>query len=340
MHIYIDESGSFTTPIILMPKISCVTALVLPSSHTDEILDGYLKIRASWGENEEIKGSKLNESQISQVIEFLSKYEVITEICAIDIGSHTNQDIANYQHFASLEITKNLTPKHSPKVISNVYKLRKRLANLSQPLAVQFFLTIALIQNLLKISTIYYAQTFPKELEKFNWFVDAKDETVTDYESLWSLLILPMTVQETFYTVDDERFDYSYLDRFSVKQNCFPTYLEHLTENPHSEFEGYDFKMIMQESFEFQDSKQHLGLQLVDIIANAFRRAMNKNLQKQGWKNLGKLFIKKPSQIIQFVSLDLNLQSQGGTSKQRNFFGYVIEEMKRKAFRYLLPMDS
>lgn len=320
MHIYIDESGSFTTPTILVPKISCISALVLPSSQNDEIIDEYLKIRTSSGMHDEIKGSKLNEFQINQVIEFLSKYEVIAEICAIDIGSHTKQDVLDYQFMASQKLTETLTPRHYPKVISSVYKLRKRLAGLSQPLAVQFFLTTYLIKKLLQHATIYYAQKLPEELKKFNWIIDAKEKSVTNYEKLWSLLIMPITVQYPFYTVDDKRFDYSHLKRFSVTQNKFPSYLEHLTENANSEFNGYDFKMIMQESFKFDDSKQNVGLQLVDIIASAFSRAMNKNLQKNGWENLGKLFLKKPSQIFQYISLDLNLQKHNGIFNQRNFF--------------------
>lgn len=337
MHIYIDESGSFTTPIILMPKISCITALIIPSAQNDEIINEYLKIRSSWGESEEIKGSKLNESQIAQVIELLSNYEVIAEICAIDIGSHTKQDIADYQRLASLEITKHLTPSHSPRVISSVYKLRRRLAGLSQSLAVQFFLTISLIQKLLVTTTIYYAQKLPKELGEFNWFVDAKGMPISNYEKLWTLLILPMTVQtlSPFYLVEDDNFNYSYFERFSIILDHFPYYLEHTTDNPDSEFKGTDFKMIMQESFKFDDSKQNVGLQLVDIVASAFSRAMNRHLQKQGWENLGKLFIKKPSQIVQVAVLNPNPQNKGREIRQRNFFGYVIENLERKANRNL-----
>lgn len=337
MHIYIGESGSFTTPTILMPKISCITALILPSSQNDEIISEYLTIRSSWGESEEVKGSKLNESQIAQVIELLGKYEAIAEICAIDIGSHTKQNVAEYQHFASLEITRHLTSKHSPKVISSVYKLRRRLDNLSQSLAVQFFITISLIQELIKISTLYYAQKLPKELKKFNWFVDAKETKTTDYERLWTLLILPMAVQalSPFYTVRDEKFDYSYFKRFSQTLERFPFYLEHLTENPNSEFKGIDFKMIMQESFKFDDSKQNVGLQLVDIVASAFSRAMNGNLQEQGWGNLGRLFIKKPSQIVQIPFLHPDSQTYSKIHPRRKFYGYVIGKLERKANRKL-----
>jgi hypothetical protein len=48
----------------------------------------------------------------------------------------------------------------------------------------------------------------------------------------------------------------------------------------------------------------------------------------------------KPSQIVQLAYLDLGLKSKGGIVKQRNFFGYIVEEMERKAFRNLFPKNE
>jgi Protein of unknown function (DUF3800) len=336
MHIYIDESGSFKTPLVLSPKIACVMALILPSAQNEEILQGYEKIRLSWNVKEEIKGSQLNEFQIAQVIDFLSNYEAMAEVCAIDIGAHTKQDIENYQRAACRKITENLTPKHYPKVIVDIFRLRKRLAELSPPLAIQFFLTIALIQELLQTSTIYYSQKLPEELEKFHWIVDAKDKnSITNYEKLWTLLILPTAVQKPFYVVDDYRYNYSFLDRFSVEADRFPYTIEHLAPSPDSAFHGFNLKMIMQENFSFSDSRLNIGLQLVDIVASAFTRAMNGNLQKKGWENIGKLFLRKPSQILKLASLDLNQHPYTPS----NLFRFVARSLQQSTFRNLLPAD-
>jgi hypothetical protein len=49
VHIYIDESGSFITPATPKQKVSCVAALVVPSSKNDELLRDFAQIRPQWG---------------------------------------------------------------------------------------------------------------------------------------------------------------------------------------------------------------------------------------------------------------------------------------------------
>ncbi|MGA9767916.1 MAG: hypothetical protein WBV94_02680 [Blastocatellia bacterium] len=71
MHIYIDESGSFIIPKSRKPKVSCVAALVIPSSKNEEVLNEFIKISSAWGlGTDEIKGSKLDEARIAEIISF------------------------------------------------------------------------------------------------------------------------------------------------------------------------------------------------------------------------------------------------------------------------------
>jgi hypothetical protein len=340
MHIFIDESGGFIIPAVKKPKVSCVAALVLPSSKRAQIVAGFLKIRSSWGvEGDEIKGSRLSESQIAEVLTFLSNYDVIVEVCAIDTGSHTEQQIKDYQKGQADKITENLTPIHHPDVIQEVQQLKDNYSRLSPQLAPQFTATIQLITRLLETVTLYYSQRLPQELGHFNWIVDAKDTKVTNYEELWTTLILPMSVQMGPLLIFDQG-DYSYFDRFNKTLDKTPDYLDHIIDDPEAPFEGTDFSMIMRESFTFGNSRQEAGLQLVDIVASAFSRAMNQSLKQEGWQGLGALFVNRNKDTVRMIGLNPDPKLIGRSIHERNYFGYVVEEIEKRAKPMLVPLKA
>lgn len=301
MHIYIDESGSFIVPTVKKPKVSCVAALVLPSSKHDEILDGFFKIRSSWGLGvNEIKGNKLQEIHVAEVISFLNDYDVFVEICATDTGSQTEQQVTDYKKYQAVKIIENLTPNHYPDAVNEMHQLKDSFLKLSTQLVPQFIATILLITRLLESATIYYSERLPEELGGFHWIIDGKDTKVTNYEKLWTTLILPMSVQMGPLLIYEEG-DYSYFERFNKTLDKTPDYLKLSSSDPDAPFEGPDYSMIMQESFKFGDSKRYAGLQLADIVASAFTRAMNRTLDKSGWQNLGALMIKRREETVRIA---------------------------------------
>lgn len=62
---------------------------------------------------------------------------------------------------------------------------------------------------------------------------------------------------------------------------------------------------ILKRDFTFKKSHEHPGLQLVDILCNAIRRAMNGNLGKHGWELIGCLSVQaeKGKHVIQVINL-------------------------------------
>ena len=54
-----------------------------------------------------------------------------------------------------------------------------------------------------------------------------------------------------------------------------------------------DAKRILTEQQKFVDSLDSLGIQLADMLASILRRALNDRLQLSGWKDLGKLLVRK-----------------------------------------------
>ncbi len=333
MHIYIDESGSYVIPPNNKPKVCCVAALVVPSSKNGQLLSDFVQIRSRWGiATDEIKGSALDEPKIAEVISLLQKYDVLVDICGIDVGSHTEQQVTTYKHLQADKLIEHLTPQHLPTVIEDINKRRDYLLQMANQLFMQALSIIHLIGRVIEIATIYYSQRIPKELGEFHWIVDAKDVKVTKSEQWWSLMMFPFmeTKSITRPIVELEGGDYSYFERFYKTLDSVPERHRDVLNEADAPFEVTDIKMIMQENFTFADSRKYDGLQLVDIIASAFTRAMNGNLKKEGWEDLGKLIIERKPQSISMIMLNPNPLAQGKTITQRSFPGYVMEQIDKK----------
>ncbi|MCC8965407.1 hypothetical protein H8A95_24585 [Bradyrhizobium sp. Pear76] len=65
---------------------------------------------------------------------------------------------------------------------------------------------------------------------------------------------------------------------------------------------GTDIGKIMSESFRFS-SKTEDGLELVDILTNATRRALVGNLKDTGWKNIPRVMIHRGQHYIRMLAM-------------------------------------
>ena len=148
---------------------------------------------------------------------------------------------------------------------------------------------------------MFYSQRRPEELGVFHWVVDAKDrERVTDWEDWWSYVVMPIIQSKSLrkpmgYFAEG---DYSYFERFEATLENHP--------KPHandpSSKEATDLRKVITESFRFSSDPEP-GLELIDILANATRRAMAGNLKRDGWKNIPRLMIHRRGHYIQMIAL-------------------------------------
>ena len=294
MHIFIDESGNFTIPNNTKSKISCVTSLTIPDEYLEKVNESFLYLRGSWGYGNEVKGSKLNEKQISDVILLLRNYDVLVEIICLDVAAHSKESVDKYKEGQANKLLEHLTEEHHERLVTQLHEYRDRLINMPNQLFLQAMISIQLIERTLQNSTYYYSQRMPKELAEFSWIVDAKNANFnkTDYEELWSTLLMPI-LETNFKLGKLKNGDYSYFSRYDV---AFKDMTEHQKKLNHGNSVGAtDIKKLIYESLLFDDSSSIIGLQLVDIIASAFSRAMNGNLGLKGWRHLGYLMIQEPS---------------------------------------------
>ena len=292
MHVYIDESGSFiSTP---HSRISCVAALAIPSARRDELFTAFARRRQQFSAGaDELKGSTLTEKQVAGVISLLLAHGALLEVCAIDMGIQAEAMTAGFKAKQADEILRHVTPKHHASVVAELNALRTQMLALPNQLFLQVILTIGLTRRSLETFINYHAQRTPGELAEFYWTLDAKASSLTPSEKLWSSLVLPMLHEGGIGLFGWA--DYSSMDRYVM-------------EVPHEiagrpSRRGFDLRAIVKRNLRFADSREEIGLQLVDIVASAFTRALNGRLAEDGWRQLGRLFVRRAEQTIHLVSL-------------------------------------
>jgi hypothetical protein len=155
MHIFIDESGTFTHPAASPHAVSVVGALIIPDSVLPSLGQKYARLRTELPmEDGEVKGRLLSENQIADVISVLSRHQVLYEATAIDMGIHTASDVVAHRAAQAERITGHLTPQHHPNVRRGVWELRRRLERMSPQLYVQSVATFSLIERVIRQATL------------------------------------------------------------------------------------------------------------------------------------------------------------------------------------------
>ena len=185
MHVFIDESGSFTG--YHDQSISVVGALAIPDGKLDLIKRKYAKIRARLPvEKGEVKGRLLNEQQVSDVVALLARNEVLFELTALDLGFHTEADLAAIKQ------------KHADEMLARVDRFREPARELVAracrqilatplPLYLQAIVTFEVIHSIINHVPLYFAQRKPRELATFTWVIDGKEPNKrTNWEMWWS----------------------------------------------------------------------------------------------------------------------------------------------------------
>ena len=139
--------------------------------------------------------------------------------------------------------------------------------------------------------------------------MDAKNERITPYEQLWLDTVKASLQAKSFKSplIQLLEGDYSHFDQFCAESPEAPKHLRNAVKNP-KPFRYIDINQIFSGKIIFEQSESNLGVQLADILTISLRRAMNGNLQVDGWGNLGRLMLTSPMnrQAIQLIDLSLS----------------------------------
>ena len=325
MNIYIDEAGPFVKPKENEYAISAVGALILPENKTKIIFSKFESLRNKWGfKNTEVKGSKLDEPQINSVINMLQKYNVMFEVVAIDMNIQNEKQVIKHKFDRAHKMVSCITEEFNDTLIANLHKTKKEIESLPNQLYIQASLTIELLGQVFQKTMLNYSLRKPKELEHFNWIVDAKNQNITTFEKVWKTLVLPLSQSQSFDSplLMIREGDYSYFFK-NRKSGDIPNYLtQHVKDkNPNNFFELNS----VYSNIKFVDSKDNIGVQLANILTTAIRRSMVGNLQKNGWKDFGNIIIMGEKQSVTLMNMN----------KESNFDKYEVDPPYFKVIDYL-----
>ncbi|MEN9856400.1 MAG: hypothetical protein RLZZ157_1526 [Pseudomonadota bacterium] len=298
MHIFFDESGNFVIPSDKAPSPCVIGALAVPDFKKDQLFEKYARIRRSLPkENGEVKGRHLCERDVARVVKILRQNSCIYKAHIIEMSFEKTSEIEDHKKVQAQRLTDNLTEKHQPNLVEHIWQLRSELEKMAPQLYVQYTMLSDLIAELLKDLVLYWAQRSMKELLNFHWMVDGKgnsDQTKT--EDWWSKV--KFGTLESRLERDPVLFlreiDYSeFATKFGMSS---PGYLN---ETDLSSDEGFSLNLLLGEDFCFS-SGNDFGLELVDILTNATRRALKGNLKQEGWQDIPKLMIARNTPYLKF----------------------------------------
>jgi hypothetical protein len=211
-------------------------------------------------------------------------------------------------------------------------------------LFLQAFVTVHLLLDLIPEALLYYVQRMPEELGDIAWIIDRKDRTLTQMEEMWSCLILPFSeshyAKERFHCLAGADYFHFHKRYSSRRDNMDPEAARHmervreaygvraLKENDYI----VNANKLFKEQRDFQDSKDDLGLQLADILATTLRRALNGNLQKDGWKDFGGLIVRRRDIGSYFMQM-----GRGDSLKMPKHAASVCRILDARAKSMLVP---
>jgi hypothetical protein len=294
MLIFVDESGNFTIPQAGKRNLSCVGALIVPETAHNDLISTFVKLRNSWaGSQQEVKGNKLQEKQTAEVITLLVDQGCLFFVCATEMSLNSDAVIADFQRKQAEYITENISDAHHPLLRKQLFGLRQTFENMPAQLFLQSVLLTDLIRKVIDQSSIHFAMQMPSEIGAFRWFIDSKDKKKTAYEIAWELMAAGL-IQGKYIespSIAVEEGDYTFFRRsFMDVDQKWPDHLPKPNNRaPSKPGMIWNLKKVLYESLSFVDSQNCCGLQLVDIVASTFRRALMGRLRQQGYERLGEL---------------------------------------------------
>ncbi|MGD9107594.1 MAG: DUF3800 domain-containing protein [Gammaproteobacteria bacterium] len=328
MRIYIDESGIFK-PEEKTSSISCVAALMIPDNLEPALFREFEKwkmlpsLQKKKNASGEIKGSKLDEKDVSSLLLLLSKFDVIVEVSCLELGRTTNLEIERYK--------KKLADSFSSSQIGTITneKFDKNvLVSLSNPLFSQNYVLYEVINSSLNVAIPYYAQRIPATIGSFEWFIDAKNKNITEYEKILIQIIRPFLQEANsrnpWMMVEGE--DYSGLTDFIIPHENLLEPLKQKVAGTQTVIFSID-KIL--EKISFEQSHANCGIQIVDIIVNCIRRAMRGNLKFNGWKYFSNLIIyRKKEQAVKIIKYhSRDIETLDSCAKFVNYFKSYGKQM-------------
>lgn len=277
MNIYFDESGCFAN--IKSIDDSFICALIIPDQLLNEITDSFYDLKNDiLGTSSEVKGSELDIIPRYDFCEWISQNSKHLTITVVGISSYyinwSQYNLYRIQDADRLKSTidkcKYELPDNHPVTpfLEKLYRRFKNVAKFSHQEYIQYLLYKEIIIDAFQHSIAYYMDlSYSKSFHEYNFIFDRKlKNKLSECEKIVNQYLI---------------FIYSNRSKFNmVKPINTPDNWESESHPFRINFcdkpRGILLNKVFENGFQFIDSKNNIGLQIVDWIVNTFYQAWKK----------------------------------------------------------------
>lgn len=284
MHIFVDESGTFTHSSTL--DSWCIVAAYIALEHKRrDIHELMRRVRTIGNHGAETKLKHLSEDQYIWFLTELRKLDGLTFAVAVDVGLHRPEEVAQHRDGQADKLV-----EHRQKMIHEAARrglddLSNQIRSLPVQLYTQLVCQLELFHKVLTRAPLYLVQRHPPALANFRWRLDRKAEAPTVYEKAFRM-ILPAILQSMSLAdpmIQLEGADYRHFSRFNYPPGEEPTYLKDVygIENQGGLKGNLNIGKMVREDFKLVDSDTTPGIQVADLLASGIRRLFRGGFQAE-----------------------------------------------------------
>ena len=309
MHVFIDESGNFLIPQSGNLNLCCVGAAVIPEASYALFGIKFEKLKRKWvgKDNREIKGSSLTAPQMASVIDLAARMGVKFFTAATEMSFYTEKGLQDYRSGQADLILATPTVHVSAATAESIRNAGTVLKRLPIQLFTQSMLMTQLFDRVIRLVTLNFSLTRPRELSAFHWTIDAKNHSGrTPYEESWTQLVCGMLqaicISRPYMRIAEG--DYSYHDDAFASDRPWPAHFPPENVPPGAVLAGRsDLGKIVTESMRYVSSESSPGLQLADMLTSCYRRALMGKLESPGWEPLSRIMMMGPVDVFNLIYL-------------------------------------
>lgn len=276
MYIFVDESGTFTTPASAPIDSWCVVAAYTsPEKDQDRLTALVAKLREDQGAATEVKLHQLSETRYIRFLRDLSRLNGLVFAVAVDVSLHSETAVVAHRDAQADKVIEHREKMIHAQARDSLTALSESIRSLPVQLYVQLQCQVELFHKVLTRATVYYSQHWPETLASLRWRVDQKDTIPTAYEIAFRT-ILPAVLQTKSLRdpmIQLVEGDYSYFQRYEFPVGQYPTYLQE-EYGIESSGKGMNVGQMVREDFQLVDSNQVPGVQVADLISSGLRRLL------------------------------------------------------------------
>ncbi len=330
MHIYVDESGTFTATQAAPPDSWCVIAAYTSPEQDEEKLDRIVRqLRDDCGNGAEVKLHQISEARYIRFLRDISNLMGLAFAVAADVSLHSEAAIRDHRDGQALKIIEHRDKLLHAAAREGITALSEAIRSLPLQLYTQLQCQVALFHKVLTRAPLYYSQHKPDTLGRLSWRVDQKDTIPTAYEDAFqrilAALLQSISMHEPMIMLKEG--NYEAFKRFEFPPGEYPTYLED-DYGIQTGGNGMNVGQMVREDFRFVDSNAVPGVQVADLLASGLRR-----LFRGGFKRSHEIALLLGANMVGELGGEpqvrlLSLSHEATVSEKT---AYLLELLRRKA---------